>query len=44
MARPPWSASKDRDTNQVRDEVVTATGAETLQDFVEENTEADATI
>ena len=35
---------KDRDTNQVRAEVVTETDAETLQDFVEENTEEDATV
>ncbi len=35
---------KDRDTNQVRDEVVTSTDAETLQDFVEENTEEDAKV
>ena len=35
---------KDRATNEVRAEVVAATDAETLQDFVEENTEADATV
>ena len=35
---------KDRDTNQVRAEVVSETDAETLQDFVEENTEEDATV
>ncbi len=35
---------KDRATNRVRAEVVTETDAETLQDFVEENTEADATV
>ena len=35
---------KDRDTNQVRAEVVTSTDAETLQDFVEENTEEDAKV
>ena len=35
---------KDRATNEVRAEVVTATDAETLQDFVEENTEAEATV
>ena len=35
---------KDRDTNQVRAEVVTETASETLQDFVEENTEKDAMI
>ena len=35
---------KDRDTNQVRAEVVTETNGETLQDFVEENTEEDATV
>ena len=34
---------KDRATNEVRAEVVTETDAETLQDFVEENTEEDAT-
>ena len=35
---------KDRATNEVRAEVVTETDAETLQDFVEENTETDATV
>ena len=35
---------KDRATNEVRAEVVTTTDAETLQEFVEENTEADATV
>ena len=35
---------KDRDTNQVRAEVVAGTDAETLQDFVEENTEEDAKV
>jgi len=35
---------KDRDTNQVRAEVITETDGETLQDFVEENTEPDATV
>ncbi len=35
---------KDRATNEVRAEVVTQTDAETLQDFVEENTEEDATV
>ena len=35
---------KDRDTNQVRAEVITETDAETLQDFVEENTEEDAKV
>ena len=35
---------KDRATNEVRAEVVTKTDAETLQDFVEENTEEDATV
>ena len=35
---------KDRATNEVRAEVVAATDAETLQDFVEGNTEADATV
>ena len=35
---------KDRETNEVRAEVVTETDAETLQDFVEENTEEDATV
>ena len=35
---------KDRPTNEVRAEVVTETDAETLQDFVEENTEEDATV
>ena len=35
---------KDRATNDVRAEVVTETDAETLQDFVEENTETDATV
>ena len=35
---------KDRATNEVRAEVVTETDAETLQDFVEENTEEDATV
>ena len=35
---------KDRDTNQVRAEVITETDGETLQDFVEENTEEDATV
>ena len=35
---------KDRTTNQVRAEVITETDAETLQDFVEENTEEDATV
>lgn len=35
---------KDRDTSEVRVEVVTKTDAETLQDFVEENTEADAMV
>ena len=35
---------KDRDTNEVRAEVVTATDAETLQEFVEENTEPDAMV
>ena len=34
---------KDRDTNEVRAEVVTETNAETLQDFVEENTEEENT-
>ena len=36
--------TKDRATNEVRAEVVTKTDAETLQDFVEENTEEDATV
>ena len=35
---------KDRATNEVRAEVVTETDAETLQDFVEENTESDAMV
>ena len=35
---------KDRATNQVRAEVITETDAETLQDFVEEHTGADATV
>lgn len=35
---------KDRDTNEVRAEVVTKTDAETLQDCVAENTEADAMV
>ena len=35
---------KDRDTNQVRAEVITETDADTLQDFVEENTDEDATV
>ena len=35
---------KDRDTNQVRAEVATETDSETLQDFVEENTEEDAMV
>ena len=35
---------KDRATNQVRAEVITETNANTLQDFVEENTEEDATV
>ena len=35
---------KDRATNKVRAEVVPETDAETLQDFVEENTEEDATV
>ena len=35
---------KDRATNEVRAEVITDTGGETLQDFVEENTEEDATV
>ena len=35
---------KDRATNEVRAEVVTETDAETLQDFVEENTEEDAKV
>ena len=35
---------KDRATNRVRAEVVTETDAETLQDFVEENTETDAKV
>jgi len=35
---------KDRETNQVRAEVVTETDAETLQDFVEDNTDEDATV
>ena len=35
---------KDRATNEVRAEVVTDTTGETLQDFVEENTEEDATV
>ena len=35
---------KDRDTNQVRAEVVTETDADTLQDFVEENTQEDAKV
>ncbi len=35
---------KDRETNQVRAEVITETDSETLQDFVEENTEEDATV
>ena len=36
--------TKTRDTNQVRAEVVTETDGETLQDFVEENTEEDTTV
>ena len=36
--------AKDRATNEVRAEVVTETDAETLQDFVEENTEEDAKV
>ena len=35
---------KDRETNQVRAEVITETDADTLQDFVEENTEEDAKV
>ena len=35
---------KDRTTNEVRAEVITETDADTLQDFVEENTEEDATV
>ena len=35
---------KDRATNEVRAEVVESTDTETLQDFVEENTEEDATV
>ena len=35
---------KDRATNEVRAKVITETDAETLQDFVEENTEEDATV
>ena len=35
---------KDRATNEVRAEVVTETDADTLQDFVEENTEEDAKV
>ncbi len=35
---------KDRATNEVRAEVVTDTTGETLQDFVEENTEEDAMV
>ena len=35
---------KDRATNEVRAEVITENDAETLQDFVEENTEEDATV
>ena len=35
---------KDRTTNEVRAEVITRTNAETLQDFVEENTEEDAMV
>ena len=35
---------KDRTTNEVRAEVITETDGGTLQDFVEENTEEDATV
>ena len=35
---------KDRATNQIRAEVITETDSETLQDFVEENTEMDAMV
>ncbi len=35
---------KDRETKQVRAEVITETDSETLQDFVEENTEEDAKV
>ena len=35
---------KDRATNQVRAEVITQTDSDTLQDFVEEHTEEDATV
>ncbi|MCY4260779.1 MAG: IS1595 family transposase [Rhodobacteraceae bacterium] len=35
---------KDRETNQVRAEVIVETDAETLQNFVEENTAEDATV
>ncbi len=35
---------KDRETNMVRAEVVTETDSETLQDFVECNTDANATV
>ena len=35
---------KDRATNDIRADVVTETDAETLQDFVEENTEKDAKV
>ncbi len=35
---------KDRETNEVRAEVVSRTDAETLQGFVENNTEEDATV
>ena len=35
---------KDRDTNHIRAEVIAETDADTLQDFVEENTEEDAKV
>lgn len=35
---------KDRDTNEVRTEVITATDADAIQDFVEENTDEEATV
>ena len=44
VAKTAVVGMKDRATNQVRAEVITETDAETLQDFVEENTEEDATV
>ena len=44
VGKTPVVGMKDRETGQIKSEVIESTDRETLQDFVERNTEPDATV